>query len=125
MGLSPGDGVLDVACGTGNFTRDFARAVGPDGLVVGLDASTTMLDARPCRTPAACEQVAYVRGDAQDLPFRDQSFDAVCCFAALNLFAKPMEALDSITRRADARRPHRDLHALPRPVGAAAHLRVA
>jgi methyltransferase family protein len=43
LGLSPGDGVLDVACGTGNFTRDFARSVGADGLVVGIDVSETML----------------------------------------------------------------------------------
>jgi ubiquinone/menaquinone biosynthesis C-methylase UbiE len=42
--------------------------------------------------------VAYVRGDAQSLPFRDRSFDAVCCFAALHLFADPMKALDSVTR---------------------------
>jgi ubiquinone/menaquinone biosynthesis C-methylase UbiE len=32
-----------------------------------------------------------------EMPFRDQSFDAVCCFAALNLFAEPMKALDSMT----------------------------
>jgi ubiquinone/menaquinone biosynthesis C-methylase UbiE len=31
------------------------------------------------------------------MPFRDHSFDAVCCFAALNLFADPMAALDSMT----------------------------
>ena len=37
LDLSPGDGVLDVACGTGNFSRDFARSVGPGGLVVGID----------------------------------------------------------------------------------------
>ena len=43
LGLSPGDGVLDVACGTGNFTRDFARSVGADGLAVGIDVSETML----------------------------------------------------------------------------------
>jgi ubiquinone/menaquinone biosynthesis C-methylase UbiE len=47
---------------------------------------------------AGLEQVAYVRGDAQDVPFVDQSFDAVCCFAALNLFADPYAALDSFTR---------------------------
>ena len=97
LGLVPGDGVLDIACGTGNFTRDFARAVGPTGLVVGLDASTTML-ARAVEDTGGMEQVAYVRGDAQNLPFRDHSFDAVCCFAALHLFADPMKALDSITR---------------------------
>ena len=97
LGLVPGDGVLDIACGTGNFTRDFARAVGPTGLVVGLDASTTML-ARAIDDTGGMEQVAYVRGDAQDLPFRDKSFDAVCCFAALHLFADPWQTLDSITR---------------------------
>jgi SAM-dependent methyltransferase len=97
MGLVPGDGVLDIACGTGNFTRDFARVVGPTGLVVGLDASTTMLG-RAVDDTGGMEQVAYVRGDAQSLPFRDRSFDAVCCFAALHLFADPMKALDSVTR---------------------------
>jgi SAM-dependent methyltransferase len=96
MGLSPGDGVLDVACGTGNFTRDFARAVGPGGLVVGFDASETMLRRAVAETDGV-EQVAYVRGDVVDMPFREQSFDAVCCFAALNLFADPMKALDSMT----------------------------
>ena len=40
--IAPGDAVLDVACGPGNFTRAFAGAAG-DGLVVGLDASRTML----------------------------------------------------------------------------------
>jgi SAM-dependent methyltransferase len=67
LALSPGDGVLDVGCGTGNFTRDFARSVGPDGLVVGLDVSQTML-ARAVRDTEAAgfDQVAYVRGDAAD-----------------------------------------------------------
>jgi SAM-dependent methyltransferase len=99
LALSPGDGVLDVGCGTGNFTREFARSVGPDGLVVGLDVSQTML-ARAVRDTEAAEldHVGYVRGDAQDTPFIDQSFDAVCCFAALNLFADPYAALDSFTR---------------------------
>jgi SAM-dependent methyltransferase len=98
MGLSPGDGVLDVACGTGGFTREFARAVGPDGLVVGFDASETMLRRAVGETNGAgLDQVLYVRGDVVDMPFREQSFDAVCCFAALNLFAEPMKALDSMT----------------------------
>ena len=96
MALSPGDGVLDVGCGTGGFTRDFARAVGPAGLVVGFDASQTML--RRAVGATSLDQVAYVRGDVVDMPFRDHSFDAVCCFAALNLFADPMAALDSMTR---------------------------
>ena len=95
LALTPGDGVLDVGCGTGNFTRDFARSVGPDGLVVGLDVSETMLGRAVRDTQAAgFDQVAFVRGDASELPFRDASFDAVCCFAALNLFADPDPALE-------------------------------
>jgi SAM-dependent methyltransferase len=96
LGLTPGDGVLDVACGPGNFTREFARVVGDTGLAVGIDASPTMLARAVADTPRG--QIAYVRGDAAALPFRDASFDAVCCFAALHLFADPFAALDHMTR---------------------------
>lgn len=98
LGLSPGDGVLDVACGTGNFTREFAKTVGPEGLAVGIDVSVTMLSKAVSDTKAArlAGHTAYVRGSAQDLPFVDQTFDAVCCFAALHLFDDPMSALDSM-----------------------------
>src|SRR5439155_5667917 len=41
LGLTPGDGVLDVACGPGNFTRDFARVLAADWLAVGVHAPTT------------------------------------------------------------------------------------
>ena len=98
LGLTPGDGVLDVACGTGPFTRDFARAVGPEGLVVGIDVSETMLGRAVGDTrEARLDQVAFVRGDASELPFRDQTFDAVCCFAAIHLFSHPFRALDRMT----------------------------
>jgi SAM-dependent methyltransferase len=99
LGLSPGDGVLDVACGTGPFTRDFARTVGPDGLVVGIDVSETMLSRAVSDTRSAglSDRAAFVRGDASELPFRDRSFDAVCCFAAIHLFADPFRALDRMT----------------------------
>ncbi len=99
LGLSPGDGVLDVACGPGNFSRDFARTVGPEGLVVGIDASRPML-ARAARETrdARLGNVVFVHGDAAALPFRDASFDAVCCFAALNLFDEPFTALDEMRR---------------------------
>jgi len=98
LGLSPGDGVLDVACGTGNFTRGFARTVGPEGLAVGIDVSVTMLSKAVSDTASAglAERTAFVRGSAQELPFVERSFDAVCCFAALHLFDDPMRALDSM-----------------------------
>jgi ubiquinone/menaquinone biosynthesis C-methylase UbiE len=95
LGLGPRDTVLDVACGTGNFSRGFARTVGPEGLVVGIDVSETMLTRAVRDTEqAGIDNLAFVRGDAQELPFVDGTFDAVCCFAAFHLFADPMHALD-------------------------------
>ena len=98
LALSPGDGVLDVACGPGNFTRDFGRTVGDTGLAVGIDASQTMLARAVSDTPEPFNNVAYVRGDAVALPFREASFDGVCCFAALHLFDDPFTALDHFAR---------------------------
>jgi SAM-dependent methyltransferase len=95
LALSGVERVLDVGCGPGRFTRTFAGEVG-DGLVVGLDASRTMLARAAQETEAP--NVAYVRGDASALPFRDASFDAVCCFAALYLIEQPMRAIAEIAR---------------------------
>jgi SAM-dependent methyltransferase len=94
--LAPGDTVLDVACGPGNFTHDLGRLVGDGGLAVGVDASPTMLATAVRR--ASGPSVAYVRGDAVRLPFADGAFDGVCCFAALHLFAEPFTALDHMVR---------------------------
>jgi SAM-dependent methyltransferase len=99
LALEPGQAVLDVACGTGAFARDFASAVGREGLVVGLDASPTMLRRAVHETPQG--NVAYARADAERLPFRPAAFNAVCCFAALHLFADPWTALDEMCRVLD------------------------
>src|SRR3954453_8609548 len=99
LGLGEGETVLDVACGPGNFSREFARAVGDDGLVVGIDASRTMLTRGVADLRSAgLANLALVRGDATALPFRDASFDGVCCFAALHLFADPFAGLDEMRR---------------------------
>jgi SAM-dependent methyltransferase len=95
LALSGGERVLDVGCGPGNFTRRFADAAG-EGLVIGLDASRTMLARAVSETDAG--NVVYVLGDACALPFRDASFDAVCCFAALYLIEGPTRAIDELVR---------------------------
>ena len=96
LSLRPGSVVLDVACGPGNFTAHFGSVVGPGGLAIGLDASDAMLRKAVETNPAP--SVAYVRGDAEKLPFADASFDAVSCFAALYLIADPFATLAEIVR---------------------------
>jgi SAM-dependent methyltransferase len=99
LGLGEGEAVLDVACGPGNFSREFARVVGPDGLVVGLDASPTML-ARGVEELRDADpgNLVLIRASATSLPFGERSFDAACCFAALHLFDEPFTALDEMRR---------------------------
>ena len=103
------------------------RALGrARGLVVGIDVSEPMLARAVADTAAARPrtQVAYVRGDAEELPFRDASFDAVCCFARST--CSPTRCARSTDDRVlTPGRPDRHLHERARPLGAAPHLRVA
>jgi arsenite methyltransferase len=93
----PSGGVaLDVGSGPGNVTASLARAAGPNGLALGVDISEPML-ARAVRAEAG-PQVGFLRADAQRLPFRDETFDAVLSIAMLQLVPNPPAALAEIAR---------------------------
>lgn len=94
--LRPGDTVLDLACGPGNFTSAFAAAVGPTGCAVGVDLSAPML-AR-ARTDNAGTGAQFARGDAHRLPFADATLDAASCYGALYLIPDPFAALAEMVR---------------------------
>lgn len=95
LDLSPGDLVLDLGCGPGNFTRPLAD-VADEGLAVGFDASETMLASATKREVK--KNLAYVRGDACALPFEDAAFNALCCFGVLHLINDPLGAVSEIDR---------------------------
>ncbi len=72
------DRALDICTGTGAMLPVLAQRTGPKGLVVGLDFSSGMLnEARKKITNLSC--VVLVRADAEQLPFRDESFEVVTC----------------------------------------------
>ncbi len=73
-GLEPGMDVLDVACGTGNATIPAARA---GARVTGLDFQPDLLATARERAADAMVEVDWVLGDAQEMPFADDSFDRV------------------------------------------------
>ncbi|WP_029420297.1 demethylmenaquinone methyltransferase [Alicyclobacillus macrosporangiidus] len=87
--LRRGGRAIDVACGTGDWTLSLAKAVGPEGHVVGLDFCKEMLDVaqeKMERRGYSPKQVTLVEGDAMDLPFEDNSFDvATIGFALRNV----------------------------------------
>jgi SAM-dependent methyltransferase len=95
LAVEPGDQVLDVGCGPGNYTRPLARAAG-DGLTVGLDASEAMVAAAAER--GGSENLAYLRGDACALPFDDESFDVACSVGVIHMVTEPLVALAEMTR---------------------------
>lgn len=97
LAITPGDVVLDVACGPGNTTRSLVADVGADGLVVGIDSAATMLAQAVHDTPSGTP-LAYVRGDGAELPFADGSFDAVSCYGALYLMDDPFGSLREMLR---------------------------
>jgi SAM-dependent methyltransferase len=94
-GVEPGARVLDVGCGTGNYTRWLAQAA-DGGLTVGLDASESMVAAAAARDRDA--NIAYLRGDANALPFEDGSFDVACSVGAIHLLEEPLQALGEMVR---------------------------
>ena len=93
--VAPGEMVLDVGCGTGNYSRQLAEASG-HGLVVGLDASKAMVASAANRGGGA--NLAYVRGDACALPFPDGTFDVVCSVGVIHMIGEPMKALAEMVR---------------------------
>jgi ubiquinone/menaquinone biosynthesis C-methylase UbiE len=96
LSIPSGGTILDVGSGPGNVTASLARAAGSDGLALGVDISEPML-ARAVRAEAA-PNVGFLRADAQQLPFRAETFDAAVSLAVLQLIPNPTTTLAEIAR---------------------------
>lgn len=73
-GVAAGDALLDVACGTGNLA---IPAAARGAAVTGLDITPSLLDVAKSNAAAAGVEVEFIEGDAEALPFADDSFDKV------------------------------------------------
>ncbi|GFG53300.1 SAM-dependent methyltransferase [Mycolicibacterium agri] len=96
LNIPAGGVALDVGSGPGNVTASLGRAVGPDGLAIGVDISEPML-ARAVKA-AAGPNVGFLHADAQKLPLRDETADAAISVAVLQLIPQPEAALAEIAR---------------------------
>ena len=98
--IAPGERVLDVGCGTGVATRVVATRVGPNGHVLGLDPSPTMLAV--AREIAEREgllgQIDFQIGDARALPVDDAAFDVVLAITALSHTTDAERAIPELFR---------------------------
>ncbi|HJV21638.1 MAG TPA: methyltransferase domain-containing protein [Holophagaceae bacterium] len=92
----PGERVLDLACGTGN-TALAARARGAE--VTGLDLTPELLAvARDRAAAAGWDDLAWVEGDAEDLPFPEGSFDVLLSSCGIMFAPDPARVAAELAR---------------------------
>ena len=91
MNLQPGDRILDVACGKG----EWLIALQDHGVFpVGVDLSSAAI--KVCRSNLSTGVLAVAT--AESLPFPDNSFDFISCLGAIEHLIDPLEALREIVR---------------------------
>jgi len=101
MELRPGERVLDLGCGAGWATRLLARLVGegPQGFgqVVGVDVSDEMVR-RARATSRDFENIMYVWGSAQQIPWEENFFDKVLSVESFYYYPDQGRALAELFR---------------------------
>ncbi len=96
--LTPGATVLDVGCGPGSITCDFAALVAP-GQVTGLDRSPEVItQARALAAERGITNVRFTTGSVYALDFEDESFDVVHAHQVLQHLTDPVVALREMRR---------------------------
>jgi arsenite methyltransferase len=84
--LEPGERVLDLGCGAGTDSIVAALMVGGEGSVTGIDMTPEMLaKARGAASEAGLGNVTFVDGEAERLPFDDESFDVLISNGVIDL----------------------------------------
>ncbi len=91
LAATPGERILEVGFGTGHVLADLAVAVGPAGKVFGIDISENMLTHAKNLLigKGLIDRVSLNCGDAESLPYRDDSMDGIFMCFTLELFDTP------------------------------------
>jgi len=91
LDIKKGDVVLEIGFGTGHCLMKMAKLVGEDGNVYGIDISSGMLEISKQRLKKAglLDRVELYCGDALEMPYENNKFDAVFMSFTLELFDTP------------------------------------
>src|SRR2546425_2475722 len=77
--------VLELACGTGIVTRRLRDCLGSNAKLIATDLNEAMMNFAAPKFPPE-ENIEWKQADATELPFADQSFEAVICQFGLMFF---------------------------------------
>lgn len=93
--LTPGERVLDVACGTGNLTIPAARF---GAYVTGLDIAPNLLEVARANSVKQRLDIRFDEGDAESLPYADASFATTMSMFGVMFAPRPTRALAELFR---------------------------
>ena len=98
-GIRRGDAVLDLGSGAGNDCFVARALVGEEGKVTGLDFTDEMIEkARWNNYKLGYTNVEFVKGDIENMPISDESYDVVISNCVLNLVPDKKRAFSEIYR---------------------------
>lgn len=85
LDLLAGESILDLGCGKGRETMMAAKLVGPAGRATGLDITQAMIAVALAQSKIAeVENAEFVQGEIENLPFMEDTFDAVMSNCVIN-----------------------------------------
>ena len=92
--------ILDIACGTGDFSLEIARRTHPGTMITGLDLSEGMLEVMDCKVAEAglSKRIHTQQGNSEAMDFEDNSFDRVTIAFGIRNFENRETALIEILR---------------------------
>ncbi len=98
--LRPGIRIVDVGCGTGDFTRYIVGLVPGKCRAVGIDQRGVSLRSAEAETKKAglSDRISYKKGDAYQIPIDDDYADLVCCRTLLMHLEEPARAVTEMVR---------------------------
>jgi ubiquinone/menaquinone biosynthesis C-methylase UbiE len=96
--LRPGDSILDVGCGCGDDLRKLASLVAPNGRAVGVDISKSMVDEARRRNVGDEPPLEFEVGDASNLRWDSNVFDACRADRVFQHLPDPRRALNEMIR---------------------------
>ena len=98
FGVGPGLTVLEIGPGTGFYTLEATRRVGPSGRVICLDLQSEMLHHTRRRLEASGHHAAFLRADARALPLASETVDQVLLVTVLGEIPDRASALAETNR---------------------------
>ncbi len=100
LDIKPGQKIVDIGCGPGDFTRQLARLSNQKATILGIDSNEKSIRAAITDTKKArlSRCVSYKVGDVYKIPLEDGYADLTCCRTLLMHLTEPLKAVKEMAR---------------------------